>query len=304
MNCVHKIYASINQISAPYKGVLLDAYGVFWAGNACGLLKDAKEAMKALVNEGKIVGILSNATQLSQKEVEKVKNKGLIQGESFHFYITSGDVVRSIFLNKQLPFHTPRNSYYLFSGKHPKYNSHLSIFEGSDYKEVYNCEDADFIYVAVPHMGGVDQENPGVFFTEIEALASKKLPMVCPNPDLFAHEGNPPRAKVRQGYIAKLYEELGGSVFYVGKPYENIFKESLNAFKSFGINDPKDILMVGDTLETDIRGANALKIKSALTVASGIMLDRVLKEGLQNILATLPSSDIPTYLIERFVYDI
>ena len=42
----------------PFKGVLLDAYGVFWGGNDIGVLPGAKEVMEKLVSDGKIVGIL------------------------------------------------------------------------------------------------------------------------------------------------------------------------------------------------------------------------------------------------------
>lgn len=56
--------------------------------------------------------------------------------------------------------------------------------------------------------------------------------MICINPDLFAHEGNPPKPVVRQGSIAAIYEELGGPVFYLGKPSDLIFAEAMKNLRN------------------------------------------------------------------------
>lgn len=303
MDLKHKIYPHIKEITGQFEGILLDAYGVFWGGNGYGLLEGAKETMAKLVKEGKIVGVLSNATQLSIKEIEKVKMNGLNLNEHFHFFITSGDIVKHTLLNKELPFKKNHDLYYLFCGKHPKYSSHLNLFEGTTYQETNDIEAADFIFIGVPHIAGIDQESAEVFIEQIERLVEKKVPMICPNPDLYAHEGNPPKQVVRQGMIAKIYQEMGGQVFYMGKPNKKMFEHAMKAFNQFHITDKQKILMVGDTIETDIRGANNYGMKSALTVLSGIMKDRADKEGMTNILDNLSACDVPTYLIERFIHD-
>ena len=38
-----EISPGIARIADPFKGILLDAYGVFWGGNDCGVLPGAKE---------------------------------------------------------------------------------------------------------------------------------------------------------------------------------------------------------------------------------------------------------------------
>lgn len=60
-------HSNLHSISHSYPAILLDAYGVFWGGNEVGLLPGSKEAMRSLVIQGKIVGILSNTTQLAAK---------------------------------------------------------------------------------------------------------------------------------------------------------------------------------------------------------------------------------------------
>src|SRR5580704_17412030 len=107
MTATSAIHPGLTPISDQFNGILLDAYGVFWGGNDIGLLPGSKEIMQKLVLKGKIVGILSNSTQLASKEINKLNAHGLVQGTHFHFFTTSGEVARDIFLNEKLPFETP-----------------------------------------------------------------------------------------------------------------------------------------------------------------------------------------------------
>src|SRR5262249_27317244 len=109
-----QVFPGISQITKDFRGILLDAYGVFCGGNAIGLLPGSKEAMETLVSNGKIVGILSNSTQLAIKEKTKFHSNGLIEGKHFHFLITSGEIARSLFLNGELPFETIFNKFFVF----------------------------------------------------------------------------------------------------------------------------------------------------------------------------------------------
>lgn len=287
-----------------FQGLLLDAYGVFWGGNDFGLLPGSKELMEKFVSEGKIVGILSNATQLASKEIHKLSLHGLIEGTHFHFLITSGEVTRQFFLNEKLPFTTSSNKFWLFGGIHPKFSSHEAIFKDTAYSETLDINEADFIFISVPHINGEDQTDPAMFYEEVKKIRSRNLPMICANPDRFAHEGNPPKLVVRQGSIAKMYEEMGGEVLYIGKPYQRVYSIALNQFLKHQITDPAEIIMVGDTPETDIRGANRFGMSSALVTQTGIMADRIFHNGLEKALKDLPAEDTPTYLIQRFADDI
>ncbi len=295
-----QIFPDLSEISSRFKGVLLDAYGVFWGGNGIGLLPGAREKMESLVLQGKTVGILSNSTQLPAKEADKYFHSGIEQGKHYHFLLTSGGAARDLFLNRRLPFETPRSQFWLFGKPHPKFSSHEAIFRGTSYKETSDIHQADFIYLSIPHRNGEDQIDPGIFREELEQVKLYQLPMVCANPDQFAHEGSPSCAVVRQGSIAALYENMGGQVVYIGKPYPLAYAMALEQFQLYGLEDPAMMLMVGDTPETDIRGACRIGMPSALVTQSGIMGDRVFRSGLEKALNDLPASDKPTYLIERF----
>ncbi len=281
-----------------FQGILLDAYGVFWAGNEFGLLPGAKETMEQLVSRDKIVGILSNSTQLASKEIAKYHQHGLIQGKHFHFFVTSGEVAKEVVSKRELPFPTPRNAFWILSGDHPKFSSHQAIFQDSIYRETAHLDEADFIYISIPHRQGEDQTDPEMFRSEIEAIKRTNLPMLCANPDRFAQEGNPPQLVVRQGSMASMYESLGGTVFYLGKPHPHAYAAAMRHFEHYHISNPAHVLMVGDTPETDIRGARRFGMSSALLTQTGIMGDRIQHQG-QAAIDALPPHDQPTFFLQR-----
>lgn len=304
MSSTPQIHLNLAQISKNFKGILLDAYGVFWGGNEMGLLPGSKETMEKLVSSGKVIGILTNSTQLATKEINKLHLHGIMEGIHFHFLVTSGEVARSIFLNEKLPFQTPRKRFWVFGGVHPRFSFHHAIFQDTSYTETLDLSEADFIYAGIPHIQGEDQTSPEIFLPEIEELRKKNLPMVCSNPDRFVHEGKPPKAVVTQGSIAAMYEKMGGQVYYIGKPYPKAYSMAMKNFHKQKISNLSEILMVGDTPETDIRGASNFGMSSALTTQTGMMAERISNHGLDNVMRHLSPLDHPDFFIERFANDI
>lgn len=292
-----KIFPNLISICEPFEGILLDAYGVFWGGNSIGMLPYCKETMEALTAKGKIIGILSNTTQLAHHEIEKLKSHGLIEGHHFHFLMTSGEVTRHIF-STGLPFPTSNKKFYVFGTPHPKFSSHLTIFQDTPFQETTDLQKADFVYISIPHIDGKDQTDPLIFKGLVESFKNIKIPMLCINPDRFAHEGNPPRAVVRQGSIAHMHEAQGGKVFYIGKPSDKMFSAAMESFLKYGISKPKNVLMVGDTPETDIQGAHYFGMPSALVIKTGMMADRIAHQGFEATIKTLSLQEYPDFFIE------
>ncbi len=288
---------TISQLANNFDGVLLDAYGVFWAGNAVGPLPGALECMADLVSRGKIVGILSNTSQPAEAEERKIAAHGLIKGTHFHFFVTAGGVARSVFQSQTLPFPTPHKQYYLFSPPHPHHSLPHTLFHNSPYKVTSDIHSADFIYITVPHIDGVDQTDTTIFEPAVQAIADYRLPMVCTNPDILAEEGNPPRFVVRQGAIAALYEKMGGQVFYIGKPHPAVYDHAMTEFKKQNIHDKLRILMIGDTPETDARGARRYGMMSALVTETGMLHHRLSQRS--DTPYVLPQADTPHFFIPR-----
>lgn len=100
----------------------------------------------------------------------------------------------------------------------------------------------------------------------VQALTVRPRPVWVANPDLVA-----PREhgfSVEPGsYAHALQRDLNCPVHYLGKPHRPIFELTL---ERAGYSGPADrVLMVGDTLHTDILGGKAMGFDTALVVGPG-----------------------------------
>jgi ribonucleotide monophosphatase NagD (HAD superfamily) len=80
---------------------------------------------------------------------------------------------------------------------------------------------------------------------------------------MLTASGNAPGA----GRIAEIYEELGGAVTWVGKPFPLIYRAAAELAE---VQNPRDVLCVGDSVEHDIGGAHAFGAFAAL-VRTGVL---------------------------------
>ena len=67
--------------------------------------------------------------------------------------------------------------------------------------------------------------------------------MVCTNPDLIVDKGD--KRELCAGSVAMVFEKMGGKVTYFGKPYPEVYNQSID-------NKNKKVLCIGDNLNTDI----------------------------------------------------
>jgi HAD superfamily hydrolase (TIGR01459 family) len=105
----------------------------------------------------------------------------------------------------------------------------------------------------------VEQYGP-----ELAARAGRGVRFHCLNPDRVVLRGG--RLEACAGALADLYEELGGSVVWYGKPHRAIYDHALRVAG----NSPLDqVLAIGDGLQTDMLGAARLGI-DAVFVRDGI----------------------------------
>ena len=95
--------------------------------------------------------------------------------------------------------------------------------------------------------------------------------MICTNPDLIVDRGN--KRELCAGSVASVFEKIGGEVMYFGKPFPEVYNQSIN-------NKEKRVLSIGDNLNTDIKGANLLNYDS-LIISNGIHKDEIKKYGIE-----------------------
>ena len=241
----------LSEIFDAYDTFVIDLWGVIHDGIR--LNKKAIASIVELKKNSKKIVFLSNAPRPSAKVINfllKMKmNKQLLTN-----VMTSGEAaIYAINQNKfgKKFFHLgpPRDA---------------SVFEKVKDNKT-NIDDCDFILCT----GLFDEDDPDLNKVQLHENdldyyknflikhISKKL--VCTNPDLTVHRGN--KEEYCAGYIAKIFEELGGKVTYYGKPHKEIYE------MCFKPNEK--VLAIGDNLRTDIKGANNLN-KDCLFISNGV----------------------------------
>ena len=111
---------------------------------------------------------------------------------------------------------------------------------------------------AILLMGLPDGTKADVYDSVLALALEKQLPIICSNPDKTS-----PRVGglvTSPGALADRFETMAGKVFWYGKPHAAVYRAVIRAFPDVNLNR---FLMVGDSLEHDIAGAQNVGFASA-----------------------------------------
>lgn len=258
------LLSSIEPLVPTADGWLSDVWGVIHNGRAS--FPAACEACRRFREAGGTVVLVTNAPRPEAAVAEMLDRLGVPRA-AWDAIVTSGDVTRELVI----PW-AGRPVFHLGPERD------LGIFAGLDVKL---APAADAEAVVCSGLFDDDTETPESYRGMLEDFRSRELPMICANPDIVVERGE--RLVYCAGGIAELYEQLGGSVVYAGKPHPPIYARAFDTFARLrGAPLAKErILAIGDGLKTDIKGARAaglrsLFIGSALHVPHGRALDAAL----------------------------
>jgi HAD superfamily hydrolase (TIGR01459 family) len=237
-----------------YDGFIVDLWGVVHDGVK--LYPGVLDCLVRLRAAGRPVVFLSNAPRrpagiaaaLANMGVTKAHYAGIMSsGEAVHILLRDR-VDEAVGLGRKL-YHLgpPRDR---------------DVFETLDYAEVLDPADADFILNTGPD-DVLGPQDPELYRPVLEAGLKAKIPMVCANPDYeVVRDG---RRIICAGLLAEFYKAEGGVVIQRGKPDAAIYAPVL---AMLGTGRSRT-LAVGDSLRTDIAGAQGVGIDSCW-VLSGI----------------------------------
>ncbi|MGB6175990.1 MAG: TIGR01459 family HAD-type hydrolase [Methylocella sp.] len=112
-------------------------------------------------------------------------------------------------------------------------------------------------------------ETPADYDALLAAMRARNLDLICANPDIVVEEGG--KLFYCAGAIAERYAGAGGKVIQAGKPFAAIFALALELAGGPGKRpiDRSRVLVIGDAMRTDIKGAHDQGFDS-LFVTSGI----------------------------------
>jgi HAD superfamily hydrolase (TIGR01459 family) len=242
----------LSVLSGGYDAVLCDVWGVLHNGIAA--FPEACEALVAWRAAGGRVMLLTNAPRPAEPIHEQLARLGVPRA-AYDDLLTSGDVTREILMAR------PERAVL-----HIGPDRDLALYEGLPIRLV---GDHEAEVVVVTGLFDDTVETPDDYRVRLAALAERRLPLVCANPDIVVERGA--QRVWCAGALARVYEEFGGEAVLVGKPYAPVYEEArLRLADMFGrpFTDLK-VLAIGDGLATDIRGAYGQKL-DVLFVTAGI----------------------------------
>ena len=282
-----QVITSLLQIAEKTDVFFIDVYGVLWSGEK--FYPSALDVCQKLIEMGKKTYVLSNATTIGSHFKEKREKDGFIQGIHYTDVITSGDVMKNKlekqgFLNELIG-----NDYdkYLLVGL-PNDRLLQSVLN----RQTLNINEARAVYIGALRGNGIYYTDLSPYLDVAQKALAKGLPAICSNPDYFAFHGD--LKHVTSGSLGKWYEENGGKVYWIGKPYPEIYQYALRKANV----EPAKAVMVGDTLRTDIAGGHNAGMKTVLITGTGMTADD-LKAGYTIKELTKENKVIPDCLLDH-----
>lgn len=244
--------SGLSSLAGRYEAAVCDVWGVLH--NGVGAFPGAVEALTRFREGGGRVLLLTNAPRPSGPIHDQLARLG-VPRTAYDDLLTSGDVTREI-------LHSRPERAIVHLGP----ERDLTLYEGLPHHLVGD-DAAEMVVLTGFHDDTT--ETPDDYRGRLAALAERRLPMVCANPDVVVDRGG--RRIWCAGALARVYEDLGGEVVLVGKPYGPVYEEAhLRFAEMIGRPIPHHrILAIGDGLPTDIRGAFHQKF-DILFVTGGI----------------------------------
>ena len=238
---------NLSDIDDHYDVFLIDLWGVIHNGIAA--FDNVIPVLQSLKQKKKMVFFITNAPRRSFVISQQLEDFGIEQ-KLYDKIISSGELtwlsIKEKYQKKNCLIIGPPRDFHLV--------------EGLDISVVDKDSNVDIILNTGPWGDDDSLEN----YTDLlDSLAKKKSHMICSNPDKTVVRGE--NFMICAGLLAEYYEKIGGKVEYYGKPYKEIYEHCFNFFEKKNTR----VLAIGDSLENDIKGANALNFDSLL-ITDGI----------------------------------
>ncbi|MEO7223315.1 MAG: TIGR01459 family HAD-type hydrolase, partial [Devosia sp.] len=185
--------SSLSEISGNYDAILSDVWGVVHNGIAAH--PGAVDALHRFRQAGGRVVLITNAPRPSAPIIDMLDDLG-VPRDAYDAVVSSGDVTRTMLMS-----HRGQTLHYV-----GPLHENDGLFEGLDIT-LGRAEDAKAVIVTDLDD---DDQTPDDYTDRISLWLSRKLPMICANPDRVVEHGD--RLIYCGGALADLYEARGGLV--------------------------------------------------------------------------------------------
>jgi HAD superfamily hydrolase (TIGR01459 family) len=240
-----------------YDAVLSDVWGVIHNGVAS--FPAACEALSRFRERGGSVVLISNAPRPGNQVIRLLDHLH-VPRSAYDGIMTSGDVTRAVVeqrAGEKVFLIGPERDHTIFTGLDAPFST---------------AQEAK--YVVCTGLFDDEVETPDDYRDLLAQLRARDLFMVCANPDVVVERGD--RLIYCAGALADVYAELGGEVYYAGKPHRPLYELALSetakarAARALEPDVPLTrVLAIGDSVRTDLKGAHDLGV-DCLFVTAGI----------------------------------
>lgn len=254
--------SSFKEIVTKYKVVFFDSYGVL--RNYKGIFNGVKEMFDYLDQNNIASFLLTNDASRSPQELaskfidygitsfseDKIISSGMLAREFIQRKITGGTIV------------------YLGTESSANYIQMKNVKTVSIH-DVDLDKDDNYQLLVLLDDEGYDWNRD--LSKTVNLLRRYTMPIIVANCDT-SYPLSKDKVAIATGGVANLLEPLVKKVFIrFGKPDSQMFSFAFNHIQQFGNIDKHEILMVGDTLETDILGGNKFGIDTCLVLSGNTL---------------------------------
>ncbi|MCK8781461.1 TIGR01459 family HAD-type hydrolase [Rhizobium sp. NTR19] len=265
---------------------LCDRYEVFFV-DQFGVLRDdegaypgATDALRQLKSAGKTVVILSNSGRSGDHNAKRFIKLGFPR-DSFDRFVTSGDAAFAVLSGQGSPVPPGTRCLTISSGDDRNLADRLGLTSTEDAAE------AGLVIISGSEAEKIPLDS---YAEQLRPAAKRGVPAICTNPDMHKLAGG--TTAPGAGSIATLYEQLGGSVRWFGKPHRDIYEQ---AARTCGDPAHSSIVCIGDSIDHDILGASSFGLASVL-VRTGILATL----GTEELESMMAPDRRPTFTMAAF----
>ena len=258
-----------------YEGYIFDMDGVLYRGDET--IQDAVDAINILKDKGcKVMFMTNNSSKLSSEYANKIKEIGISLFDD-NEVITSGDVA-AMYLKNELKAYPDRRNVLCVCSESVKTlmkGIGMDVINQKDYREAH--------YVVAGITTDFNWELGNYAANAISVYGAKFIgtnPDVAkpvPNDEIFAGTG---------AIIAFIETASQVKATIMGKPYPAMYNAALQRMELV----KTDTLMIGDLLNTDIKGASELGMDSAFVLTGLDKIEDMQRYGI-----------VPTYVIDSLM---
>ncbi|WP_240549637.1 TIGR01459 family HAD-type hydrolase [Devosia salina] len=230
--------SGLSELAGRYDAVLSDVWGVIH--NGVSAFPEAVEALRAFRRAGGRAVLITNAPRPSAPIIAMLDRLG-VPRDAYDAIVSSGDATRAMIAR-----YRGRAIHHVGPPTEDD-----ALYDGLDVRRT-GPEEAEVVVVTDLD---TDDDTPEMYRERARLWLSRKLPMICANPDRVVEHGD--KIIYCGGALGDLYSAMGGMVHMAGKPYPPIYEQAFAlAEKAAGrALDKSRVLAIGDSVRTDAAGA-------------------------------------------------